>query len=302
MDWDSLRYFLPVARLGSLTKAAEVLGTTQSTVSRRLAELEASLGLVLFTRTPHGYELTPEGSLLLGKAQTIEDHIVDIERAGRRENGAPERLSGTVRLATAENLATAILIPSLGALRSRHPGLALEVATGVRSVSMMRREADLSVRLVRPTQSTLSMRKVGVQGHAVYAAASYLAEHASIQGMVGLRDADLIGWDEEFASLQTAQWMKEATNNRPLVLATTSLAAQIVAVRSGLGVAVLPCFLGDVEPGLRRVVEPDDVFSQDIWLTFDPALGKVPRVRAVVDWVVESIAAKAELLSGSRAR
>lgn len=298
MDWDLLRYFLPVARLGSLTKAAELLKTTQSTVSRRLGELESALGAVLFTRTPHGYDLTPEGAAFLVKAQTIEDHFFDLERSTHTAGEAPESLSGTVRLATAENLSTAILVPSLGALRSRHPGLALELSTGVRSVSMMRREADLSLRLVRPTQNTLTMRKVGVQAHAVYAASFYLSQCDATGSLDSLRDADLIGWDDEYASLQMAAWLREATGGRPLMLATTSLATQIVAARSGLGVAVLPCFLGDQDPGLRRLVEPDEVFSQNIWLAFDPALGKVPRVRAVADWVVETVAAKADVLSG----
>jgi DNA-binding transcriptional LysR family regulator len=301
MDWDLLRYFLPVARLGSLTKAAEVLKTTQSTVSRRLGELESALGVVLFTRTPHGYDLTPEGSAFLVKAQGIEDQFVDLERA-LHGDAASESLGGTVRLATAENLSTAILVPSLGALRSRHPGLAVELSTGVRSVSMMRREADLSLRLVRPTQNTLTVRKVGVQAHAVYAAPSYLSERGTPDGLEGLRDADLIGWDDEFASLQMAVWLKEVTGDRPLMLATTSLAPQIVAVRCGLGLAVLPCFLGDTDPGMRRVVQPDEVFSQDLWLTLDPTLAKVPRVRAVADWVVETVAAKAGVLSGGLAR
>ena len=298
MDWDLLRFFLPVARLGSLTKAAEVLKTTQSTVSRRLAELESALGVVLFTRTSHGYDLTPEGAAFLVKSQTIEDQFLDLERSRHGDADAGHLLGGTVRLATAENLATAVLVPALGALRSRHPGLALELSTGVRSVSMVRREADLSLRLVRPTQNTLTVRKVGVQAHAVYAAASYLSEYGVGGGLTSLRDLDLIGWDDEFASLQMATWLNEATGGRPLMLATTSLAPQLVAARGGLGAVVLPCFLGDSDPSLLRVVEPDEVFAQDIWLTLDPALAKIPRVRAVADWVVETAAAKADMLSG----
>jgi DNA-binding transcriptional LysR family regulator len=298
MDWDLLRYFMPVARLGSLTRAADQLKTTQSTVSRRVGELEAVLGTVLFARTPHGYDLTPEGLALLSKAQDIEDRMLDLERShgGSADDGAP--LGGTVRLATAENLATAILVPALDTLRSRHPQLGIELSTGVRSVSMVRREADLSLRLVRPTQNTFTVRKLGVQAHAVYASPAYLAQHRIERGPGHLANADLIGWDEEFASLQMAAWLREACAGKPLALATTSLAAQIAAVRSGIGVAVLPCFVGDAEPTLQRIVEPDEVFSQDLWLTFDPALGRVPRVRAVADWVAETVAAKAELLAG----
>lgn len=299
MDWDLLRYFLPVARLGSLTKAAVVLRSTPSTVSRRLAELETALGVVLFTRTPHGYDLTPEGASFLAKSQAIEDHFVDLERSVRGEVADQESLSGTVRLATSENLATALLVPSLGTLRSRHPALTLELSTGVRSVSMMRREADLSVRVSRPTQNTLGMRKIGVQAHAVYAAPAYLSAGGISGGVSILRDAHLIGWDGEYASLQMAVWLKDATGGQPLTLAMTSLAPQIVAARHGLGVAVLPCFLGDTDLGLQRVVEPDEVFAQDLWLTFDPALLKVPRVRAVANWVVETLAAHADLLDGT---
>lgn len=298
MDWDTLRYFLPVARHGSLTKAAEVLKTTQSTVSRRISELESGLGQVLFVRTPQGYALTAEGVALLQRATAIEDHFLDLQRAGRGEAADDPGLSGTVRLATAENLATVILVPALGRLRARHPGLAIELATGVRSVSMVRREADVSLRLIRPTQNNLVARKVGQQAHAVYASAAYLAAHGHPDRYVSLHDADLIGWDEEFASLQMAVWLKEATGGKPLAIAMTSLAPQIVAARHGLGAVVLPCFLGDREPGLTRLVPPEEVFAQDLWLTMDAGLCKSARIRAVADWLVESVEAQADLLAG----
>lgn len=298
MDWDTVRFFLPVARCGSLTKAAELLNTTQSTVSRRISELEASLGMTLFVRTPHGYDLTPEGASLLQSAIAIEDQFVDLERAGR--SGSPDDLgpTGTVRIATAENLASAILLPALPELRLRYPGLLIELATGVRSVSMVRREADLSLRLIRPTQNNLVVRKVGQQAHAVYASANYLAARGHPQRSVDLHELDWIGWDAEFATLQMAVWLKEATAGRPLAVAMTSLAAQLIAVRHGLGAAVLPCFLGDPEPGLRRLVEPAEVFTQDIWLTMDAGLSKLSRVRAVADWLVATVEQHAKLLDG----
>jgi len=300
MDWDTVRFFLPVARYGSLTKAAEVLNTTQSTVSRRISELEASLGMTLFVRTPHGYDLTPEGASLLQSATAIEDQFVDLERAGRSD--APNDLgpSGTVRIATAENLASAILLPSLRELRLRYPGLSIELATGVRSVSMVRREADLSLRLVRPTQNNLIVRKVGEQAHAVYASAEYLAERGHPQTQPALRDLDLIGWDAEFATLQMAVWLKDATEGKPLAVAMTSLAAQLIAARCGLGAVVLPCFLGDPEPGLRRLIEPEEVFTQDVWLTMDAGLSKLTRVRVVADWLVAAVGENTDLLAGKR--
>ncbi len=298
MDWDLLRYFLPVARLGSLTKAAEILKTAQSTVSRRLGELEVNLGVILFKRTPHGYDLTPEGAELFAKAQEIEGHFLDLERSKHGIMEPGQTVAGTVRLATAENLAAAILAPALPALQSRYPALTVELATRVASVSMVRREADLSLRLVRPTQNTLFVRKVGVQAHAVYASPSYLCRQELANGLGALRDCDLIGWDEEFSSLQLAVWLREAIGGRPLKVSATCLATQIAAARHGIGAVVLPCFLGDAEPGLRRIVEPKDVFSQDIWLVVDPSLKAVPRVRAVADWIAEAVAEKADLLAG----
>lgn len=298
MDWDTVRYFLPVARYGSLTKAAELLGTTQSTVSRRISELEGSLDRVLFVRTPHGYDLTPEGASLLQAAIAIEDQFIDLERAGRGDDADQQGPSGTVRIATAENLASALLVPALPALRARHPALSIELSTGVRSVSMVRREADLSLRLVRPTQNTLVVRKVGEQAHGVYASAAYLESRGSESTGIALEELDWIGWDSEFASLQLAVWLKEATGGKPLAVATTSLAMQLAAVRHGLGAAVLPCFLGDADPLLRRVRPPPEVFSQDIWLTMDAGLSRLTRIRAVADWLVAVISAHADLLEG----
>jgi DNA-binding transcriptional LysR family regulator len=297
MDWDLLRYFMRVARLGSLTKAAEQLKTTQATVCRRIDMLESELGVALFSRSPQGYSLTQEGRDFLPKAQSIEDQMLDLQRS-QSQPKSDQNLNGTVRLATAENLATAILLPSLGVLRTQHPDLKLELATGVRSVSMTRREADLSLRLVRPTQNSMTIRKLGTQAHAVYASKEYAKTHCLSLGLSDLRHTDLVGWDDEFASLQMAQWLHKTTDGKPLSLTTTSLLPQIIALRSGLGVAVLPCFLGDAQPELCRVVEPDDVFAQDIWLTFDAALSKVPRIRVVVDWVVDAVQANANLLSG----
>jgi DNA-binding transcriptional LysR family regulator len=297
MDWDLLRYFMLVARLGSLTKAAEQLKTTQATVCRRIDMLESELGVALFSRSPQGYSLTQEGHDFLPKAQSIEDQMLDLQRS-QSQPKSDQNLNGTVRLATAENLATTILLPSLGVLRAQHPDLKLELATGVRSVSMTRREADLSLRLVRPTQNSMTIRKLGTQAHAVYASKGYVKTHCLSRDLRDLRHADLVGWDDEFANLQMAQWLHKATDGKPLSLTTTSLLPQIIALRSGLGVAVLPCFLGDVQPELCRVVEPDEVFAQDIWLTFDAALSKVPRIRVVVDWVIDAVQANANLLSG----
>jgi DNA-binding transcriptional LysR family regulator len=298
MDWDTVRFFLPVARHGSLTKAAEVLKTTQSTVSRRISELEAELGRVLFVRTPHGYDLTPEGAALLQSAIAIEDQFIDLERAGRGDTASDPLPTGIVRIATAENLATAILLPALAGLRETYPGLMIELATGVRSVSMVRREADLSLRLVRPTQNNLVVRRVGVQAHAVYASATYLARHGRPGAPLDLMALDWIGWDSEFESLQMAMWLKEIIRDKPLAVAMTSLAPQVAAANHGLGAAVLPCFLGDVEPGLRRLMEPEEVFSQEIWLTMDAGLGKLSRIRTVADWLVACVEAKSELLEG----
>jgi len=284
VDWNDLKYFLEVARGGSLTRAANVLRVSQSTVSRRIAELEARLSTRLFARHQTGYHLTDEGRELLGRAEAVEDNMLAFERGA---SGLSPGVSGLVRLATSDNLASDLVIPALPRFVARHPQLRLEIVTTTVAVELGRRDADLALRLVRPSHGNLKARRLGALSYGVYGHRDYLARHPA-------RDDDplagraMITWDEAHAHLPAAQWRAKRAPDAHVVLAVSTLRAQIAAARAGLGLAILPDFLV-TDPDLVRVLAPGDVFSDGVWLVMHADLAASSRVRAVADFLAETV-------------
>lgn len=206
LNWDDTPVFLAVARAGTLTAAAEQLSTGVATVSRRIERLEASLGVPLFIRQQTGYLLTDEGNALLPRAIALED-TMGVSRAGVI---AESQVVGHVRLATAENLANPIIIPALTQLLNRHPGLLVEVITDVAALNLHRREADLAVRMVRPKNGNVTVRRIGTLGFGLYGATSYIAERSGDLDGTCQDDDRFIGWSERQSSLPAAQWIEQA--------------------------------------------------------------------------------------------
>lgn len=301
LDWNAVRDFLAVARTGSLNRAAVTLGVNATTVGRRIEALEAGLGLRLFQRAQTGFALTDEGRDLIERAERIEAAAVAFERRAE----ASDRVSGRVRLATAENLANVLLIPALPDLRARHPDLTVEIATDIRSANLHRREADLALRLVRPTQGNVTIKRVGTMRYGLYGSADYLRRRTERMGKVDRTDDcarfdadDLIAWSETYADLPAAQWVERTLERRAPALVATSLYGQVIAAREGMGLAVLPCFVALTEPTLRRVPSEADAMAQDLWLVIHTDLAASARVRAVADFVAQIVAASACALDG----
>ena len=298
LDWNAVRDFLAVARAGSLNRAAGTLGVNASTVGRRIEALEAGLGVRLFQRAQTGYVLTDEGQDLVNRAERIEAAALAFERGAE----AAEQVRGQVRLATAENLANVLLIPALPALRARHPELTVEIATDIRSLNLHRREADLALRMVRPTQGNVTVKRVGTMRYGLYGSADYLGRRGVREE--GTADAgrfdgdDLIAWSEGHSDLPAARWVERALEGRPPALVATSLHGQVIAARVGIGLAVLPSFLAATEPGLRRVPSGADAIAQEIWLVVHADLAASARVRAVADFVEAAVAANRDGLEG----
>lgn len=282
MDWDDLRFFLMVARTGNLLESARQLRASPSTVSRRLGQLEAALGVTLFARHPSGHRLTDEGRALLARAEPVADalNLLEAEVAGRTRAEV-----GEVRLATAEIFATHLLIPHLPDFRVRQPGIRLQLVTSAHTVNLTRREADIALRLSRPDQGSLILRKAGVLAYGLYAAPGYGGNA-------------VIGWDETMAHLPLPRWIAENLKEREPSLFVTSLGQAVVAARAGLGVALLPCLVGDGEPGLVRVAGPEGLLAMDIWLVTHGDLAGSARMRAVSDFLVETVARERPRLLG----
>jgi DNA-binding transcriptional LysR family regulator len=298
LDWNDLRFFLGVARTGSLTRTAIDLRVSPSTVSRRITAFEESLGTRFFAHHQTGYFLTDEGRDVLRRAEMVEESIVALERGA---SGLDASASGVVRLATAENLATHLIIPALPVLAKRHPGIRLEIVTGIDTLGLSRHEADIALRLVRPDRGNLTVRKVGTMAYAVYGTKDCLKRHPASE------EKPLVGrpfviWDEGHAHLPAARWVVETVPDLIPALVTTSLAAQVAGASAGVGLAVLPCFLAAPNRSLVRVVHQDSVFLEDLWLVTHADLSASARVRAVGEFVANTVARAGESLSGARMR
>ncbi|NLR97312.1 LysR family transcriptional regulator [Rhizobium sp. P38BS-XIX] len=284
MDWNDLRYFLTVSRTASLTQTASELKVSQSTVSRRILELEKNLGVALFQRHQTGYFLTDEGREVLRQAERVEESILALERGAA---GLDKNPSGVVRLATSENLATDLIIPALPAFRERYPGICLEIITGTAAAELSRREADIALRVVRPTRGNLTVRGVGHMTYSVYGSRDYLDRHPYIEGEP-LGGRHFITWDESHAFMPAATWLKREHPGCRIALVTSSLPSQIVAVRAGLGLAVIPDFLA-VGNDLVPVIPSDQMFSNKVWLVTHADLVASARVRAVGGFLADQV-------------
>lgn len=293
MDWNDLRYFLSVARTGSLTNTSIDLKVSQSTVSRRIAELETSIGMTLFQRHQTGYFLTDEGREVLHRAELVEDSILALERGAVGLDKTP---AGTVRLATSENLATDLVIPALPEFLNRYPGICLEIITSTATAELGRREADLALRVVRPTQGNLKVRRVGHMTYSVYGSRSYLERHPYLEGEP-LGGRRFITWDDNHAHLPAADWLARKHPGCKIALVTSSLPTQIAAVRAGLGLAIIPDFL-TVKDDFIRVIPSDQMFSAEVWLVTHADLVASARVRAVGDFLAEQVLRSNPELSG----
>ena len=296
LDWNDVRFFLGVARSGSLTRTAGDLRVSQSTVSRRIAAFEASLGVVLFAHHQTGYLLTEEGRKVLSLAERVEDGVVTLECGAAGLEKVPK---GKVRLATSETLATDLIIPAMPLFRKRYPEVCVEIITGTGMAELARREADIALRLVQPTHGNLKVRRVGHMTYSVYGTSEYLEHHPAVEGEP-LDGRHVIAWDDAHAHLPTAAWLAREHPGCRIALVTSSLAGQIAAVRAGLGLAVLPDFLA-VANDLVRVIPSDRLFSDELWLVTHADLIASVRVRAVSNFLSDHVVgSNAQLDCGRR--
>lgn len=296
-DWNELRLILAVVRAGGLTGAARSLEIDHSTAFRRLQAIERRLGLPLFERLPGGaYEATSAGERMAAAAERMEDEALAVDRdiAGR-----DHRLTGRLRVTSSETLAYRLLTRHLAAFRRDHPGVVVELAIDNRVLSLTRREADVALRPMRPKEGDLWGRKLADVAWTVYGARAYLDTSGAPTAPVDLALHALIGWEEGASGINAADWLAAAAPAAAVVYRTTSLVNQLVAVKAGIGLAVLPCYLGDPEPDLARAFpEPVPELSRELWIVTHSDLKRTARVRAFFDQVGEGIATDRALIEG----
>jgi len=289
MDWDDLRSFLEIARARTLSGAARALGLRQSTMSRRLAALEARAGARLLTRTPSGYALTALGEAVLGNAERMEAEAIAIERAVQ---GRDVALSGLVRVTTVDVMASRLLPPAIAALQARYPAISVDVLTEGRSLSLSRREADIAIRMTRFEGNELFTRRLGLAGNALYAAPSYLAAHGA--QLTGGHHA-IITVLEDQTHMPESAWLAQMVPGTRVALRSNSRETQMQAAIAGLGVACLGRYQGDSAAGLVRLDSPPAP-TREIWLGVHADLRQMPRIRAMIEVIDAQFAAQRHLL------
>jgi DNA-binding transcriptional LysR family regulator len=297
---NDLPLVLAVARAGTLARAAAALGVDASTVFRRLGALEKRLGSRLFERVGGAYHATPAGERMRITAERMEEDVRALERDLL---GKDLRLEGHVRVTTSESLAYRLLPSPIKAFRLAHPGISLEVNLDNRRLDLTRREADVAIRAVRPTQGELWGRKLADIAWATYRLRSEQKRPKRRQPRGGT-DAALpyIGWDESSQSLRVAQWIEKAAAGN-LTYRTGSLLHQLAAAKAGIGRAVLPCYLGDAEPTLvRERRQPIAELADELWIITHIQLKHTARIRAFLDMVGEGLKRERDLIAGHRPR
>jgi DNA-binding transcriptional LysR family regulator len=279
-----------------LAGAGRSLGVQHSTVARRLAAIEQALGVSLFTRTPDGMVLTEAGSEILPLAQEAGRALAAVEL---RVAGGDKRIDGTVRLTTSEGFSN-FLIGVLSQLKTRHPELTVDIISVSRPLDLMWGEADIAVRLMATSQPDLISRKIGACGWSLYAAATHLDRAGARVSPENLAGHDLIGFDDAMTGSPGAVWIRQHGEGANIVLRGASTVTVLNAAMVGMGIAMLPCFLAEGDPALKRLTTAV-LASQDIWLVYQSAVGRIARVRAVIDFVVEAVGRESVRLRGDAA-
>jgi DNA-binding transcriptional LysR family regulator len=283
-QWDDIRFFLGVARAGSLSGAARVLGVGHVTVGRRVALLERQLAVKLFNRTPDGFSLTPAGQAILGQCAAMEGAALDVERiaAGRDSSAA-----GTVRLTTTEALAHRVVAPAIAVLRRAHPALQLDLIVAVRTLDIARREADVAVRFARPTASELVCRKLGEIGFSLYASRRYLARCGAPKRGRGLAGYDVIAFTGAPAAASPF-FMGEALEGARVAVRCDNPLIQLEAAAHDAGIAELACFLGDECAELVRVWPDESPVRRSAWWVVHQDLRRSARIRVVASAIADA--------------
>jgi DNA-binding transcriptional LysR family regulator len=293
-DWADLRFFLEVARTGTLAAAARKLEVDNTTVGRRLSALERDLGAKLFSRTPDGLALTTAGEAMRRAGIEMEQAVL---RAEQEALGADRNLSGLVRVATTELLGEIIVLPAIQAVHARHPQIRVELLTGSLSVDIARREAEVALRYVRPQRNELVARRAGGMAWAAYASKQYLAAHGRPARGSGFAGHDIVAHSMAVRSWRMDQLGGEPVRDARVVLRANSARMLVEAVRLGLGIGPLPCFLADADPTLERVPAQAAVELDDLWLVVHPDVQRTSRVRAVIEAIEARLSAAAAELS-----
>lgn len=287
LDWNDLRYFLAVARGGSTLVAARALAVSQTTVARRIAALEQAAGLQLFEKRQAGYALTPGGRELVARAEQVEqaaDAFADAAAAQTRDS------SGTVKLSMEEIFAVTLVAPLLTALRQDHPEIHIDLDTDQRLVDLGAGEADIALRSTsKPQPAGVVGRRLCNDDWALYCSRDYARQNGVPATIDELRSHPIVGGGGGNLWRAYSAWIKEFGLEEQVAMHQSTSTGLLAGVRSGFGIAVLPCIVADSDPELVRCLPPSTDHGRVLWLVTHERVRHTPRVRAVIDFLYERL-------------
>lgn len=279
MDWENLHYFSVFAQQKSLSAAARVLNVDHATVGRRISALEKQLQLKLVDRRARTYLLTADGEQIAGITARMMEETFAI---GRLARAGQQILQGEVSMSLPPATAAHYVLPQLSRLHQQYPHIQLRVIVETRFASLQQSEADIALRLARPVEEGLVARKIAQLPFGIYASPEYLASRTPQQyGFIGL--------DDSLVSSVQQRWLADIQQGRPVVLKTNSPDMQRLAAVAGIGVAILPCFMGE-QGGLQRIPCERINMLREVWLAVHEDLRHSPLIRVVMDFLVQCFA------------
>ncbi|MDJ0710689.1 MAG: LysR family transcriptional regulator [Woeseiaceae bacterium] len=288
MNWDDVRYFLALCREGSVSQAGKALGVNHTTVARRIGALEDELGTRLFDRTRDGYAMTQAAENMYEKALDMESYALAIDRA---MYGQDAELSGPLKLTAPYDFANRVIVPALPRFRDRYPCIELQLLTTTGLVDLAAREADIAVRLTAKPPEYLVGREVLPLKHGIYGAPTYVTSMPKRPDVILFRSEQVM-----------PEWAEQHYPNANVALKTDNLTTMRAAVAAGLGLARMPCFEGDSEPGIRRIDEPLAPSTWGVWILSHVDLRSTARVRVCREFLAEIILDKSDLILGNKSR
>ncbi|MCL6691341.1 LysR family transcriptional regulator [Pseudomonas sp. R3.Fl] len=295
MDWDNLRYFLELSRVGTLSAAARRLGVNYTTVARRIQALEKLLDAQLFLRGVAGYSLTEAGRDLLPQAEAMESAFSTIEKTHESQR---ESLSGHVRIGATEGYGALMLGPQLAEFTQQHPNLGIDLLAVPRMVHLSRREADIVITLERPERGPFIITKLTDYVLKLYASSDYLEHHPTIRSGEDLRQHSFVSYIDDLLYSKELFYLEEIGKPLHIALRSTSILAQHQATVAGAGIAILPSFAADADARLQCVLGEQISFTRTFWMLMPIELKDIARMKATWNFLRERADASQPLLMG----
>jgi len=288
IDWSDLQVFAAIAEGGSIGGAARTLNVNHTTIARRIHALESQLGVRLFRRLKRGYVLTPAGEELRAEIEGVHATLANVER---RLAGRDARLSGALRVSTTDTLALSILMPPLQQFRERHPEVALTVSTSNALANLSRRDADVVIRPARSPGDALVGSRIGKVGFAIYSNSKARSDP--------WREGPWIALDDSLADTSVGRWFRSEMTRAPIALRVDSFVSARDAALHGIGVAALPCYLGDRETRLHRVTDPLPALATELWVLTHADSRTTLRVMTFMRFMSAALRAQRAAIAGA---